>query len=59
MYGKILGDIQFYPINSNSAKIIFKYYLTPDYTQNIEYDPLQNLFLNLRDRRSLEWVGLE
>ena len=59
MYGKIQGDVKFYPLNANSAKIVFKFFLNPDYSQNLEYDPDQNLFLNLRDKRSLEWVGLE
>ena len=59
MYGKIQGNIEVYPTGEKTAKIIFKYYLNPDYTQNLEYDQKQNLFLNLRDSRKLEWVGLE
>lgn len=58
MYGKILGDIKFYPKSPRSANLVFKYYLNPDYTRNLEYDPMQNLFLDLRDRRKLEFVDL-
>jgi hypothetical protein len=46
MYGKIISDIEI----SNPSKrgklpgIEFKYYLNPDYTTNLEYDPEENLF---------------
>lgn len=59
MYGKIQGNIEVYPTVEKTVKIFFKYYLNPDFTQNLEYDEMQNLFLKLRDRRKLEWVGLE
>lgn len=51
--------MEVYPTSEKNAKIFFKYYLNPDYSRNLEYDPTQNLFLNLRDNKKLEWVGLE
>lgn len=54
MYGKIQGDIKVYPKSTGSAMIIFKYYLNPDYTRNLEYG--RNIFDNLP---STERVGLE
>lgn len=56
MYGKIQGDIEFDPRGSKTARIFFKYYLNPDYTTNLEFDPNQNLFKGLS---SLESVGLD
>lgn len=56
MYGKIIGDIMFDPRGSKTASVVFKYYLNPDYTTNLEFDPKQNLFKNLK---SFEQVGLE
>jgi hypothetical protein len=52
MYGKILGDIKFAPIgslNSNEGlgAIGMHYYLNPDYTRNLEFDPKRNLFISL------------
>ncbi|GAB6082581.1 hypothetical protein JCM30471_14950 [Desulfuromonas carbonis] len=44
MYGKILGGIDFTAVHSKTAKIYFKYYLNPDYTNNLEFDPKENLF---------------
>ncbi|MDT8317355.1 MAG: hypothetical protein RQ824_05125 [bacterium] len=52
MYGKIQRDIRFDP---RSKRIHFTYYLNPDYTKNLEFDPKRNLFKNLPDR---ERVGL-
>ena len=46
MYGKINGEIRFDPMNSKTAYIIFKYFLNPDYTRNLEYG--ENLFKNLK-----------
>jgi len=46
MYGKINGEIRFDPMNSKTAYIIFKYFLNPDYTRNLEYG--ENLFKNLQ-----------
>jgi len=42
MYGKIHGDIKFYPKSVSTATIVFKYFLNPDYTRNMEFG--SNLF---------------
>ncbi len=55
MYGKIKGDIGFDAMNSRTAFIVFDYYLNPDYTTNLEFDPNRNLFTNLK---STERIGL-
>ena len=47
MYGKILGDIDVGTNMDGTAFLKFKYYLNPDYTTNLEFDPKRNLFLNL------------
>jgi hypothetical protein len=49
MYGKILGPLKFAPFRSKTALVEFKYYLNPDYTRNLEFDPKRNLFGNLSD----------
>jgi len=54
MYGKILGDIRFGPIGGNGG-FELHYYLNPDYTTNLEFDPKKNLFTNLPE---VEGVGL-
>ena len=46
MYGKIRNDIEFAP-RSKIVKIKMHYYLNPDYTRNLEFDPKRNLFTNL------------
>jgi hypothetical protein len=56
MYGMIYGDIVFAPSGSKTAKIIFKYFINPDYTRNMEFDPKRNLFTGLSD---LEQNGLQ
>ncbi len=56
MYGKIQGGICPEPRNSKSARILFAYFLNPDYTRNLEYRPGENLF---KDLPSTERVGLE
>lgn len=56
MYGKIIGPITFDPKFSETAKIHFKYYLNPDYTRNLEFDPKRNLFGELPP---LEQVGIK
>ena len=48
MYGKIRGPIQFEP-RIDPTKVYFKYYVNPDYTRNLEFDPNHNLFGNLPD----------
>ena len=45
MYGKIQGDIEFHP-RRQGALLFFRYFLNPDYTQNLEYG--DNLFKNLK-----------
>jgi hypothetical protein len=55
MYGKIQGDIRFSIKITGKASILFKYYLNPDYSTNLEFHPKQNLFTNLD---STEQVGL-
>ena len=55
LYGKIHGDIRFDPREGKAGAISFKYYLNPDYTRNLEFDPKRNLFKNLK---SFERVGL-
>ena len=42
MYGKIHGDIRFDPRGSETAAIVIRYYLNPDYTRNMEFG--RNLF---------------
>jgi hypothetical protein len=37
MYGKISGDIGFGIQHHKTASILFKYFLNPDYTRNLEY----------------------
>ncbi len=46
MYGKILGEIEFTP-RKDKVRIGMHYYLNPDYTRNLEYDPEKNLFKSL------------
>lgn len=45
MYGKIRGDIRF--STGEALKIGMHYYLNPDYTPNLEFDPKRNLFISL------------
>jgi hypothetical protein len=47
MYGKIHGEIDVDVINSKTAILLFTYYLNPDGTRNVEFDPKRNLFNNL------------
>jgi hypothetical protein len=53
MYGKVRGSLDFSAINSKTAKIFFKYYLNPDHTRNLEFDPTRNLFGNLPMREQV------
>lgn len=39
LYGKIIGDIDFGKKKKNTTFLEFKYYLNPDYTRNLEFDP--------------------
>lgn len=45
MYGKIRGDIRF--STGEVLKIGMHYYLNPDHTPNLEFDPKRNLFISL------------
>jgi hypothetical protein len=47
MYGKIRGDIAFDVRAEKTASVHMHYYLNPDYTRNLEFDPKKNLFTNL------------
>jgi hypothetical protein len=47
LYGKIHGDIAIDTINSKTALIFLNYYLNPDGTRNVEFDPNKNLFKDL------------
>ena len=48
LYGKMYGDFGLDPINSKTSLILFTYYINPEpNSQNIEFDPKQNLFQNL------------
>jgi hypothetical protein len=44
MYGKIRGGILISPRKNKPMKIKLHYYLNPDYTRNLEFDPKRNLF---------------
>lgn len=46
MYGKILDEIKFAALSKN-GEIGMHYYLNPDDTKNLEYDPEKNLFKSL------------
>lgn len=48
MYGKIRGPIKFEP-RIDPTEVYFTYYLNPDYTRNLEFDPKRNMFGNLPD----------
>ena len=51
LYGKLLGDVEFY-IGTKAPKpgIGFTYYLNPTPNdRNVEFDPKRNLFTNLKD----------
>jgi hypothetical protein len=47
LYGKIYGDIGVDIINSKTALIFLTYYLNPDGSRNVEFDPNRNLFKQL------------
>jgi len=48
LYGKIRGDFNFF-FDAEKASVNFTYYLNPDYTRNLEFDPKHNLYSNLPD----------
>lgn len=47
MYGKIRGAVLVEPRSSKTGKIKMYYYLNPDYTPNLEFEPQRNLFISL------------
>lgn len=55
MYGKLKGDINFGVDRTRKISITFTSYLNPDYSRNLEFDPKQNLY---RDLKSFEYVGI-
>ena len=55
MYGKIRGTVFVEPRSSKTGGIRLYYYLNPDYTPNLEFDPNRNFFSNLPQG---EWAGL-
>lgn len=51
-YGKIYGDFKIDAINSKTLLIFFQYYLNPTpNSQNVEFNPKQNLFHQLSNRQ--------
>ena len=46
LYGKIRGPIQFGVRSSPTMTLVFTYYINPDGTRNLEFDPKRNLFQN-------------
>ena len=44
LYGKIINDFEFGLQGAKTARISFTYYLNPDGTRNMEFDPERNLF---------------
>ena len=57
MYGKIVGEIDADFRYSKTARILFKYYLNPEYNKNLEFDPTKNLFRNLKRGEGLGVSG--
>ena len=55
LYGKINGEIRIQGITrSDGVKVIFKYYLNPTPNdRNMEFDPKQNLFKNLKSTEEI------
>ncbi len=46
-YGKLHDDFDFGYAESNKVLLAFTYYLNPDGTRNLEFDPTRNLFKEL------------
>lgn len=53
MYGKIRSELRYFVGTGAGGSIGMHYYLNPDYTPNLEFDPTRNLF-KLPDG---EWTG--
>lgn len=59
MYGKIHAPFEFGPRGKNAMPAIyFAYYLNPDGTRNIEYDPKRNLLISSK-REDSDYENLE
>lgn len=54
MYGKIRGEIKFAALSKN-GEIGMHYYLNPDFTRNLEFDPEKNLFKLLPSGEGIAW----
>ena len=52
-YGKLYGDFDFGYAESNKVLLTFTYYLNPDGTRNLEFDPAKNLFTDLSSREQV------
>ena len=49
LYGKIYDTIEYFPVESKTAKLRFTYYLNPvPNDRGMEFDPKRNLFTNLK-----------
>jgi hypothetical protein len=49
-YGKIYDGIEWFPVESKTARLRFTYYVNPTPNdRGMEFDPKQNLFTNLKD----------
>jgi hypothetical protein len=50
LYGKIYDTIEYFPVESKTAKLRFTYYLNPTPNdRSLEFDSKRNLFTNLKD----------
>lgn len=47
LYGKIRGQIWFDAKGNGTARVSMKYYVNPDHSRNLEFDPKRNLFSGL------------
>lgn len=47
LYGKVHGAFRVSGILRDETRVSFTYYLNPDGTRNLEFDPARNLFTNL------------
>jgi len=48
LYGKIRGELEMGGYLAKRVGLIFTYYLNPDGTRNLEFDPKRNLFKSLK-----------
>jgi hypothetical protein len=54
LYGKIYGQVRYFPVDHKAAKLRFGYYLNPaDNDRNIEFDPTRNLITGLESTREV------